>query len=136
MYIAPIQPGLSLRENYTERLLTWNPMMAKGQALCYQFTTGESVQTLMIPDACANFLFRCEEDGSDLFISGIQSKPTKIELQANSVYFGFKPYCVTGMKTFGVDWRELIDDTLEGGFSSNLSPNRRSSRAGENLRTA
>ncbi|WP_308615925.1 helix-turn-helix domain-containing protein [uncultured Enorma sp.] len=110
----PIQPGLETLPGYDERLVVWNPLMAKGQALCYQFSTGPNdSHTLLIPDACANFLFRCDEGGCDLHISGIQSKPVEIDLAPNSVYFGFKPYCVSGMKKFGADWRELIDVTLE-----------------------
>ena len=114
----PVQPGLQLQSDYVEKLVSWNPRMTKGQALCYQFRTGGGAsQTLLIPDACANFLFRCDEDGCELHISGIQSEKSEVALKPDATYFGFKPYCVMGMRSFGVDWRELLDETMVGAES-------------------
>ena len=89
--IAPLQPELSRQLRYNERLLTWNPYSKKNLALCYQFQTGgSSAPVRLIPDACIDFLFRCDPGASAAVVSGLQTAPRELILEPNAVYFGFK----------------------------------------------
>lgn len=85
----------------------------KNLALCYQFKTGESGKPIrLIPDACLDFLFHCNEDNPSAIISGIQTIPYDLELEPNSVYFGFKPYSLMGMKQLPIAWHEILDNKI------------------------
>lgn len=114
--IAPLQPELSRQLRYNERLLTWNPYSKKNLALCYQFQTGgSSAPVRLIPDACIDFLFRCDPGASAAVVSGLQTAPRELILEPNAVYFGFKPFSPKGMRALRTDWQELVDQCISLG---------------------
>ena len=107
---VPLQPALYRQLQYHERILKWNPYSRKNLALCYQFQTGGEAETLrLIPDACINFLFKCDDSTPSAVVSGMQTSPTSLILDPNSVYFGFKPYSPKGMCQLSAAWHELVD---------------------------
>ena len=97
--IVPLQPELSKQLHYSERLLKWNPYSKKNLALCYQFQTGrDGTPIRLIPDACIDFLFKCDRENPVAVVSGVQTAPRELVLAPDSVYFGFKPYSPKGMR--------------------------------------
>ncbi|MEG1857397.1 MAG: helix-turn-helix domain-containing protein [Pseudoflavonifractor sp.] len=111
--IVPLQPELSRQLRYSERLLRWNPYSKKNLALCYQFQTGpESSPIRLIPDACIDFLFKCDRNAPTAVVSGVQSAPRELLLESDTVYFGFKPYSPKGMQPLAATWNELADGTI------------------------
>ena len=114
--VVPLQPQLSRQAQYSERLLEWNPCAKKNLALCYQFRTGAGPAPIRIlPDACPDFLFLCDPSRPSAFVSGLITAPRELELRPDSLYFGFKPYSVKGMRPLRIPWCELVDHrvTLE-----------------------
>ena len=108
--IVPLQPELSKQLHYSERLLKWNPYSKKNLALCYQFQTGrDGTPIRLIPDACIDFLFKCDRENPVAVVSGVQTAPRELVLAPDSVYFGFKPYSPKGMRPLGAAWHELTD---------------------------
>jgi len=110
---GPLQPELELNTlHYSEKILKWNPVCQKNMALFYQFQTGSQTKRSLrvIPDACADFLFCCDDNPS-AFISGLQTAPREIIIKPNCTYFGFKPYTTKGMKIMPILWNELLDET-------------------------
>ncbi|MCQ4864408.1 helix-turn-helix domain-containing protein [Pseudoflavonifractor phocaeensis] len=108
--IVPLQPELSQQLHYSERLLKWNPYSKKNLALCYQFQTGrDGTPIRLIPDACIDFLFKCDRENPVAVVSGVQTAPRELVLAPDSVYFGFKPYSPKGMRPLGAAWHELTD---------------------------
>lgn len=67
----------------------------------------------MLPDACANVLIRCDDGGPSVIVSGIQTKEHEIDLAPNAQYFGFKPFCICGMRDLGFSWHDLADSSLD-----------------------
>lgn len=111
--IVPIQPDIASLRAHRQRLVTWNPYAQKNQALCYQFETGDDpCEVKVLPDACVNFLVKCDPAAPSLLINGMQTSPSSLELERNTVYFGFKPYSVNGMKASDFAWKELTDRSL------------------------
>lgn len=119
--IIPVQPGIACLSGHRERLVAWNPYSKKNQALCYQFETGAHPDPIeLYPDACVDFIVKCDPDNPELVINGVQTTATKLELTENTTYFGFKPYSVNGMRLFDFKWSEAIDhrsvaENLTGG---------------------
>ena len=110
--IVPLQPELSKQLHYSERLLKWNPYSKKNLALCYQFQTGrDGTPIRLIPDACIDFLFKCDRENPVAVVSGVQTAPRELVLAPDSVYFGFKPYSPKGMRPLGAAWHGLTDET-------------------------
>lgn len=111
--IGPLQPELVCNTlQYSEKLLNWNPVCQKNAAVFYQFRTGQTRKSLrVIPDACADFLFCCD-DNPFAAISGLQTAPREIILKPNCTYFGFKPYTTKGIKSLPILWSELLDETV------------------------
>ena len=108
--IVLLQPELSKQLHYSERLLKWNPYSKKNLALCYQFQTGrDGTPIRLIPDACIDFLFKCDRENPVAVVSGVQTAPRELVLAPDSVYFGFKPYSPKGMRPLGAAWHELTD---------------------------
>ncbi|MDR1541669.1 MAG: AraC family transcriptional regulator [Clostridiales bacterium] len=96
--LVPLQPSLLMLDSYQEQLALWNPFSKKGNALCYQFRTGnEPFQFRQIPDGCVDFLFRLAPDQSAEFC-GIGTSVRLHELKPDSLYFGFKPYSILGLR--------------------------------------
>ena len=110
----PSQPWLVASAlEYAEKLVEWNPMCIKNNALYYQFKTGPSRNDpLLIPDACINILIKCDEKSPSAWVSGIQERAGRIALEPNTLYFGFKPYALTGMKRLGAAAPELNNNTV------------------------
>lgn len=111
---VPYQPELILNTlQYNEKLIKWNPVCKKNMAVFYQFQTGDQSKKSLkvIPDACVNFLFCCDDNPS-AFISGFQTGPQEIILKPNCTYFGFKPYSTKGIKILPILWNELLDSTV------------------------
>lgn len=112
--IMPLQPELSGQLRYREHLLKWNPYSQKNLALCYQFQTGsDGAPIRLIPDACVDFLFKCNPDSPSAVVSGLQTVPRELLLEPDTVYFGFKPYSPKGMRQFGSSWAELVDHRVD-----------------------
>lgn len=110
---VPFQPGLAAQTEYQSCIVRWNPFSKKNTALCYQFNTGESCKPIeVLPDACVDFLFQCNQRDSRLFVSGIQTSLSQFKLKENTTYFGFKPYSTKGMKHLSFNWSELVDSEL------------------------
>ena len=88
--IVPLQPELSQQLHYSERLLKWNPYSKKNLALCYQFQTGrDGTPIRLIPDACIDFLFKCDRENPVAVVSGVQTAPGRAGAgPPDSVYFG------------------------------------------------
>lgn len=106
--VTPLQPEISRQLHYSERLLKWNPYSKKNAALCYQFEAGASGGPIrLIPDACMDFLFRCDTHKPAAVVSGLCSAPRELRLEPGCVYFGFKPYSPKGIRTLNVSWAEL-----------------------------
>lgn len=108
----PFQPSVSSHvDAYEERQMSWNPVCIKKDALFYQFTTsGESECRLqLIPDACLNVLFQCDEHSPNALFSGIFQQPKELLLQPNTTYFGFKPFSNLGLKSPLFHSGELVD---------------------------
>ena len=105
----PFQPELAAgTEGYQQRLVEWNPMCVKRNALFYQFTTDEyGGSAALIPDACLNVLFRCDSRSPGALLSGIRLEASEIALAPNTTYFGFKPYTCLGMKSGAVGYAAL-----------------------------
>jgi len=107
----PFQPNIKAGvKNYAEAVLEWNPASRKGLALFYQFVTGTSAQDTrfnLIPDGCANILFKCDAQDPRVTLSGIIHGEKPIELEPNVTYFGFKPYSLAGIKSSNLSFAEL-----------------------------
>lgn len=111
--IVPVQPDISQLRGHRQQLVAWNPYACKNQALCYQFRTGEGpCRVKVYPDACVDFLIKCDPGSPSLTINGMQTSATTLELEGDSVYFGFKPYSVNGMRPADFTWSELTDKSL------------------------
>lgn len=111
--VVPLQPELSHQAQYSERLLEWNPRAKKNLALCYQFRTGSGRTPIRIlPDACPDFLFLCDPQRPSATVSGLITTPRELELRPDSLYFGFKPYSVKGMRPLQIAWCELVDQQV------------------------
>ncbi len=109
--IAPLQPDMKRQLCYREQIVKWNPYSAKNLALCYEFRTGGERRSLqVIPDACLDFLFRFDSRGLQApaaVVSGVRTSPISLELEPDTVYFGFKPYSSKGMRNLACRWAEL-----------------------------
>lgn len=111
--LIPLQPQMRAKLHYQERLVKWNPRSMKNLALCYGFQTGSQPETLeLIPDACLDFMF-CLNDRATAVVAGVQSAPRSLQLEPNSVYFGFKPYSTKGMRRLSVSWAELLNAGID-----------------------
>ncbi len=111
----PFQPKINSKVNeYKERLVSWNPVSVKKDAIFYQFTTGNVGGYVdIMPDACINVLFKCDErDPSGLF-SGIFQERKELKLESKTTYFGFKPYSNLGMKLPNAKCSELADTHID-----------------------
>ncbi|MGI5892398.1 MAG: helix-turn-helix domain-containing protein [Bacillota bacterium] len=112
----PRQPWISgVMPKYEEKLVDWNPMCIQNRALYYQFTTGNSVDCSIdiVPDACINILFKCSDQKPSALVSGIYEDCSKIILEPNTTYFGFKPYSVVGIKNMKAGFKELKNRTVD-----------------------
>jgi AraC-like DNA-binding protein len=112
----PQQPWLgSSALNYEQRLVEWNPVCTKNSALYYQFTTGDRNDCFVgiMPDACINIIFKCSESDPVALVSGVYEDFSKIMLEPNTTYFGFKPYSVAGVKTPEAEFKELKNQTVK-----------------------
>ncbi|MBP1042255.1 helix-turn-helix transcriptional regulator [Vagococcus sp. BWB3-3] len=110
--ISPLQPALINKPNYQEHTQTWNGHVPKGEALFYQFDSGEEEHaTLLIPDACVDFLFSLGPSPKGVIL-GSRLKETHIQLKANTRYFGFKPYSVDSMRSLGLNWGSLLNSEV------------------------
>ena len=113
----PFQPNIRAGvKNYDEMVLEWNPVSQKGLALFYQFITDSTAQGTninLIPDGCANILFKCDAQDPRITLSGIILKEKSLELEPNVTYFGFKPYCLAGIKSKNLSFAELQDDRVD-----------------------
>lgn len=107
--IVPLQPNMKRQLCYQERIVKWNPYSVKNLALCYEFCTGKEYQSIqVVPDACLDFLFRFDRrQGPSAVVTGVQTSPIMLELEPDTVYFGFKPYSTKGMRHLGCRWTEL-----------------------------
>lgn len=85
---TPFQPFISENngiDNYHEELICWNPDILKREGLVYQFTVKEEPCMITIfPDACVNFLFKCDGNTSESWMSGLLTKPVQLMLSANT----------------------------------------------------
>ena len=108
----PFQPSVNSHVDvYEERQMSWNPVCIKKDALFYQFRTlGEEECTIeLLPDACLNVLFDCDERDPHALFSGTFLEPKVLELKPNTTYFGFKPYSNLGLKSPGLHCGDLVD---------------------------
>lgn len=107
----PFQPVVNSRvSHYQERLLHWNPVGVKNDALFYEFSSGEDGCVIeLLPDACLNILFVCDPQQPEAMISGACLKPRTLQLKPHTSYFGFKPYSILGMKAPQMSYPELVD---------------------------
>lgn len=108
----PFQPSVNSHVDvYEERQMSWNPVCIKKDALFYQFRTlGEEECTIeLLPDACLNVLFECDENDPHALFSGTFLEPKVLELKPYTTYFGFKPYSSLGLKTPGIHCGELVN---------------------------
>ena len=111
--LVPLQPRLQSKLQYQERLVKWNPYSMKNMALCYEFKTGHKEETLeLVPDACMDFMFSLNDHPSAV-ITGVQSAPRSLQLEPDTVYFGFKPYSSKGMKRLSIGWAELLNTSVD-----------------------
>lgn len=106
--VVPLQPAMKKQLCYQEKLIKWNPYSLKNLALCYEFRTGGEARSIqLVPDACLDFLFRFGKNGPSALVTGVQTTPISLELAPDTVYFGFKPYSVKGMRRLAAPWTEL-----------------------------
>lgn len=101
--------------DYSEKLISWNPMCTKNAALYYQFTTGPRHDGfLMLPDGCINLLMKCSDTSPAGWVSGIHETTSKYPLEPNTTYFGFKPYSTVAMrlKPLNIDASEIANNTM------------------------
>lgn len=99
--VFPLQPALR-RElaDYEERVLPWNDVSQKRNALFYTFTTAASENNLsvsLIPDACADVLFCLDPLNPGLTVCHRRMKGETLSLHPGKLYFGFKPFSTKGM---------------------------------------
>lgn len=115
--ITPLQPDMKRQLCYQEQIVKWNPYSAKNLALCYEFRTGRERQSIqVVPDACLDFLFRFNSrDPQSPFavVTGVQTSPIALELEPDTLYFGFKPYSTKGMRNLTCRWAELGEQRVE-----------------------
>lgn len=105
---VPLQPAMKQQLCYQEKLIKWNPYSLKNLALCYEFRTGGEARSIqLVPDACLDFLFCFGEGGPSAVVTGAQTSPISLELEPDTVYFGFKPYSAKGMRRLAAPWTEL-----------------------------
>ena len=100
-HIAPIQPALRRDlPDYQERVLPWNEVSQKRNALFYTFHTApgtEPVEVPVIPDACADMLICCDPQAPSLTVCHRRMEPGTLSLRPGARYFGFKPFSTKGM---------------------------------------
>lgn len=114
--IVPLQPDMKRQLCYQEKLIKWNPYAIKNLALCYEFRTGKEGRTIrLVPDACLDFLFRFGAGGPAAVVTGVQTSPISLELDPDTVYFGFKPYSSKGMRAFSANWADLREQRADLG---------------------
>lgn len=98
---VPFQPFISKNTNiinYQEELICWNPAILKKGGLVYQFTIQNGpAEISFVPDACINFLFRCDSDKQEAWVFGLSTETTSFVLEDGATYFGLKPYSTVGM---------------------------------------
>lgn len=111
----PSQPFLHcLAGDYVEKKLTWNPHCLKKDALFYQFTAcPQADKVVYVPDACAQFLFECNEESPRVLLVGIHLEKSECRLKPGCLYFVFKPYTYLGMNTKHVDISQFIDSFVD-----------------------
>ncbi|TEB08568.1 HTH-type transcriptional activator RhaR [Pelotomaculum schinkii] len=112
----PHQPWLSsAMYNYREKLVNWNPICIKNNAVYYQFTTRDTQDDFIgiVPDACVNIIFKCNPNNPAALIWGIHEGWAKIMLEPNTTYFGFKPYSVVGIKNIKARLGDLKNNVLK-----------------------
>jgi AraC-like DNA-binding protein len=102
--------------NYKEKLIDWNILSVKKGALCYQFKTGSNADECsiqMLPDACLNILFECDQTNPRALFSGFFFKPKQLDLKPETRYFGFKPYSSLGYKIAACSVSELLNTSAD-----------------------
>jgi hypothetical protein len=98
--------------NYKEKLIDWNILSVKKGALCYQFKTGSNADECsvqLLPDACLNILFECDQTNPRALFSGYFFKSKQLDLKPETRYFGFKPYSSLGYKIAACSASELLN---------------------------
>lgn len=117
MITPPFQPSINTNvKTYREKLVNWNPVCLKKQALFYQFSTDNNGHVAeLVPDACFNILIKCDEKSPESWVSGIFSGTFELKLEPNTTYFGIKPYSNVAIKENKVHLRELSNQTEELG---------------------
>lgn len=123
MITPPFQPSINTNvKTYREKLVNWNPVCLKKQALFYQFSTDNNGHVAeLVPDACFNILIKCSEKSPESWVSGIFSGTFELKLEPNTTYFGIKPYSNVAIKENKVHLRELSNQTEELGRIFNNS---------------
>ncbi|NMA55238.1 MAG: AraC family transcriptional regulator [Firmicutes bacterium] len=111
----PIQPKIkTCVRNYQRAVLKWNPVSIKGYGLFYQFTTDRNLSNIdLIPDGCINVLFQCDERNPQGLLLGIITKQSRLQLQPDTTYFGFKPYSPAAIRPKYLHWAELVDQKID-----------------------
>ncbi|NLP18056.1 MAG: AraC family transcriptional regulator [Firmicutes bacterium] len=113
----PFQPNIKAGvKNYAEMVSEWNPFSQKGLALFYQFSTDSAAKSTnfnLIPDGCANILFKCDARDPRVTLTGIILKEKSFKLDPHVTYFGFKPYCLAGIKSKDLSLAELRNDRVD-----------------------
>ena len=111
----PLQPYLKrYASTYQEYQTSWNPYCVKKDALLYQFVTGnEETEIELIPDACLNALFELDASAPCAMLYGASLQSTSFKLKPDTHYFGFKPYSNLGIKSPGINMREMVDTRVD-----------------------
>lgn len=111
----PIQPKLKVNaKDYVEMVLEWNPIPMKRHALFYQFDTTPDLDKInLIPDGCINILFKCDHKNPEVWLSGLMLREKSLRLEANTTYFGFKPYSPAAIRSNQLKFDDLLDDKIE-----------------------
>lgn len=61
-----------------------------GIAHFYCFETGELADEVVVPDGCADIIFRCNEDEPDMILAGVGDKALRVIYPSNCYFFGVR----------------------------------------------
>jgi len=112
----PVQPDIKrVGTDFLERSVVWNPYNIKNGAIFRQFTVRDDCDPIisLIPDACAEIVFTCDQDNAKAEFYGVRTVPQELRLQNNATVFCFKPYTLVGTKLGNIQQSELLNTSLD-----------------------